>query len=111
MQALTYSVSQMRAHFEFLHGLGLTRKEAAAVLARCPTVLGLSVDANLWPKVEYLTKGLKGTAESLVSCPTYLTLSLQHRCAGDLSGIGCVVTAHISTLLQVSVPRQAPGIS
>ena len=81
MQVLTYSVSNMRARFEFLHGLGLTRKEAAAILARCPTVLGLSVDANLWPKVEYLTKGLKGTAESLVSCPAYLTLSLQHRCS------------------------------
>lgn len=79
VQVLAYSVSNMRARFEFLHGLGLTRKEAAAILARCPTVLGLSVDANLWPKVEYLTKGLKGTADSLVSCPAYLTLSLQHR--------------------------------
>ena len=78
-------MSNTRARFEFLHGLGLTRKEAAAVLARCPTVLGLSVHSNLWPKVKYLTKALKGTADSLVSCPTYLTLSLQHRWAFRLT--------------------------
>ena len=77
---LTYSVDAMRARFEFLHGLGLSRKEAAGILARCPAVLGLSVEANLWPKVEYLTKDLRGSARSLTTWPVYLTLSLQHRC-------------------------------
>ena len=77
---LTYGVDAMRARFEFLHGLGLSRKEAAGVLARCPTVLSLSVQANLWPKVEYLTQELSGTARSLTTWPVYLTLSLQHRC-------------------------------
>lgn len=76
---LSYSVAAMRGRFNFLHSLGLTRGEAAAVLARCPTVLSLSVEANLWPKVEYLTQQLHGTADSLVACPVYLTLSLQHR--------------------------------
>ena len=80
VQVLTYGVDAMRARFEFLHGLGLSRKEAAGVLARCPTVLSLSVQANLWPKVEYLTQELSGTARSLTTWPVYLTLSLQHRC-------------------------------
>ena len=84
-QALSYNVSKVRARFTFLHGLGLTRQEAASVVARCPTVLGLSVEANLWPKVEYLSSGLNRTADTLVTFPKYLTLSLQHRCGQALT--------------------------
>ena len=59
---------------------GCRAKRRRGVLARCPTVLSLSVQANLWPKVEYLTQELSGTARSLTTWPVYLTLSLQHRC-------------------------------
>ncbi len=105
---LTYGVDAMRARFEFLHGLGLSRKEAAGVLARCPTVLSLSVQANLWPKVEYLTQELSGNARSLTTWPVYLTLSLQHRCVAlPLGNWMCYPEASCLPLSCVILPMGA----
>ena len=82
-QVLQLSVSSMRERFDFLHSLGLTREEITAICSRTP-VLSLSVEANLAPKVEYMTQQMQHHVSSLAKYPSFLTLSLQHRWAPAL---------------------------
>jgi hypothetical protein len=82
-QVLQLSVSSMRERFNFLHSLGLTREEITAICSRTH-VLSLSVEANLAPKVVYLTQQMQHHVSSLAKYPSFLTLSLQHRCAPAL---------------------------
>lgn len=77
-QVLQLSVSSVRERFDFLHSLGLTREEITAICSRAH-VLSLSVEANLAPKVEYLTQQMQHHVSSLAKYPSFLTLSLQHR--------------------------------
>jgi hypothetical protein len=74
-------VESLRKRVDFLRSIGLSAGEAASVIGRCPSVLILSVENNLWPKVEYLTQHMRGSPDRLVSCPVYLTLSLNNRWA------------------------------
>ena len=82
-QVLQLSVSSMRQRFHFLRSLGLTREETTAICSRSH-VLSLSVEANLAPKVEYLTQQMQHHVGSLAKYPSFLTLSLQHRWAPAL---------------------------
>ncbi|CAL8471529.1 g11071 [Coccomyxa elongata] len=78
-QVLCLSQSSVSKRLHFLHTIGLSQADAASVVARCPSVLALDVDCNLWPKYNYLTQHLEGSAASILSCPVYLTLSLKGR--------------------------------
>ncbi len=84
-QVLCLSQSSVSKRLHFLRTIGLSQADAASVVARCPSVLALDVDCNLWPKYNYLTEHLEGSAASIMSCPVYLTLSLKGRSVTDVS--------------------------
>jgi hypothetical protein len=79
VQVLGCREESLRKRLNFLRGANLSRAEVASIVTRCPQVLLLSVEENLWPKLEYLTQHMGRTAESLITCPVYLTLSLHER--------------------------------
>lgn len=80
-QVLACNEARLRKRLAFLQRIGLSDSEAAIVISRCPQVLMLSVENNIWPKFDYLTQHMGGSAQSIVACPVYLTLSLNKRYA------------------------------
>lgn len=80
VQVLACNDANLRKRVAFLQRMGLSDSEAALVISRCPQVLMLSVENNIWPKFEYLTQHMGGSAQSIVTCPVFLTLSLNERC-------------------------------
>ena len=70
----------MQPRIEFLmNEVGMDEAEVADVVTKLSQLFSLSVENSLRPKYEYLTEELGGSKQSLVSFPTYLTLSLEQR--------------------------------
>ncbi|BDA46910.1 Transcription termination factor MTERF9, chloroplastic [Coccomyxa sp. Obi] len=78
-QVLCYSQSSVSKRLDFLDTMGLSQADAAHVVATCPSLLGLDVDTNLWPTYNFLTQDLEVSAANILSCPSYLALSLKGR--------------------------------
>jgi len=78
-QVLHYRIPAMKRRVDYLAGLGLSAEHVASVLSTMPQIFSLDVEANMRPKVQYLTAQMGATSETLVKYPGILSLSLANR--------------------------------
>jgi mTERF domain-containing protein len=79
-QLLNYTPESMTPRVEWLMDeVGMDADEVVRTVTKLSQLFSLSVDKSLRPKYQYLTCELGGSKQTLLDCPTYLSLSLAAR--------------------------------
>ena len=79
-QLLNYTPESMAPRVSWLMDeVGMDADEVVRTVTRLSQLFSLSVDNSLRPKFQYLTRELGGGKQTLLDCPTYLSLSLAAR--------------------------------
>eukprot|EP00850_Spirogloea_muscicola_P011688 SM000073S21464 [mRNA] locus=s73:486868:489041:- [translate_table: standard] len=74
---LTYSVDDnLRKKLEYFLSIGFEREEFGSLVWQNPIALGVSLEANLKPKMTFLRDVMGRDAKEVMTCPLFLTYSL-----------------------------------
>eukprot|EP00850_Spirogloea_muscicola_P009058 SM000050S16983 [mRNA] locus=s50:227324:229062:+ [translate_table: standard] len=74
---LTYSVDDnLRKKLEYFLSIGFQREEFGSLVWQNPIALGVSLEANLKPKMTFLRDVMGRDAKEVMTCPLFLTYSL-----------------------------------
>lgn len=76
---LRYTVEALRERLDFLHAAGMSTEEVVKTATGFAGIFSLSVERSLKPKLEYLTSELLRDVHSVVSYPSFWSLSLDGR--------------------------------